>query len=242
MKHLSQLDPAWKNVKIGESSLTVGNYGCTLACLSMISSVFGPFKTPEQLAKMKHLFTGLGHPQGAGMVLWKEFAKEIEHIGSIQRVYSHDEGLFARAIAEERKEVMIEVEYQGTAWARHWVVAVQALGGGDYIIIDPIGGVERRLKSRYKKILGGAVVTADETWQKTTSDESLDPTFAKELAKRTYPFFLQTESRGELWYVDEDGKREHITPERFETFAREFIEKYATGISNKDLQKVPLKK
>lgn len=50
IKYLSQQDPRWRDIKIGNSQYTVGNYGCALTCISMVSDYFGCFQDPGQLA------------------------------------------------------------------------------------------------------------------------------------------------------------------------------------------------
>ena len=74
-------------------------------------------------------------------------------------------------------------------------------------------------------------------WIKEDTEE-LDPQFAKELGNRPYPFFLQVEEHGELWWVSEDGHRTYLHPENILNWMKE----NATGISNKDLQKIPEQK
>lgn len=59
-KYLSQRDLKWKAVKIGNSSVDVGHYGCLLTCISMASYLFGEYKTPDVIAKKVELFSNDG--------------------------------------------------------------------------------------------------------------------------------------------------------------------------------------
>jgi len=50
----SQQDPAWKSVKIGSSSETIGHVGCALTSVAMLVSGHGYVETPKTLnAKLK---------------------------------------------------------------------------------------------------------------------------------------------------------------------------------------------
>ena len=50
----SQQDPAWKAVKIGSSSETIGHVGCALTSVAMLVSGHGYPETPKTLnAKLK---------------------------------------------------------------------------------------------------------------------------------------------------------------------------------------------
>jgi len=62
--------------------------------------------------------------------------------------------------------------------------------------------------------------------------------FGKKLADRDYPFAIQTERHGELWYFHPNGEREYLSPQNI----LKFIQRNAFGISNNDLEKVKIKK
>tara|TARA_R100001530_G_scaffold95923_1_gene66731 strand:- start:2493 stop:3155 length:663 start_codon:yes stop_codon:yes gene_type:complete len=63
---------------------------------------------------------------------------------------------------------------------------------------------------------------------------TVDWEFAKKHAGK---FFLQVQEHGEIWWIDPDGKKHFIggTPEEM----LEFVKKWATGITNSDLNKFP---
>lgn len=65
---------------------------------------------------------------------------------------------------------------------------------------------------------------------------SIDEKFAAELAARPWPFFLQVEAHGELWYVTPEGERVYMHPDEI----MQVMRKFATGISDEDLKKVPI--
>ena len=68
-------------------------------------------------------------------------------------------------------------------------------------------------------------------------ESEIDMDFAKSLARQKWGFYLQVEAHGELWAVDEDGYCEYIHPDNL----MEWLQSNAVGISNEDLNKVPIK-
>lgn len=65
----------------------------------------------------------------------------------------------------------------------------------------------------------------------------IDDNFAKALGKRPYPFFIQVEQNGELWFVHESGVREYLHPDNILAFVR----RHAVGITDKDLNRITIK-
>jgi len=47
MKIFSQIDPLWKNDKLGSCSDTIGTSGCKITCYGMIAD-----KTPQEINKI----------------------------------------------------------------------------------------------------------------------------------------------------------------------------------------------
>jgi len=45
----SQLDPKWKNQKLGTSSVTIKNFGCLVSVMAMVACYYGKKETPETL-------------------------------------------------------------------------------------------------------------------------------------------------------------------------------------------------
>ncbi len=231
MKYLSQLDRAWSADTMGASNLTIGGWGCTTTCLSMASDYFGNYKSPKDFASVDSLYTK------SGLVLWGEFVKAMPNVAGYERIYWDDVTKFAAAVERPNQVALLEVAFPGTSYGRHWVIATDYIGNRDFMVIDPLGGIERRLRSRYPVVLGGVILTARPEW-KSTPVVVGDAEYGKTLARRKLGFYLQVEERGELWAIDETGTREYIHPDNF----MEWLQKNAVGISNADLSKVPLKK
>lgn len=103
---------------------------------------------------------------------------------------------------------------------------------------SPVDGVVRHASfNEWKDRKGKKYGWGWHVWIEEDHDE-IDEKFAMELGHRPYPFFLQVEENGELWFVSEDGQRTYLHPENIITWMRE----HATGISNRDLQKIPIEK
>lgn len=49
IQYESQRDPKWANILMAGSQLTIGNYGCAVTCLSMLSDYYGCKQTPDQI-------------------------------------------------------------------------------------------------------------------------------------------------------------------------------------------------
>ena len=50
IKYLSQRDPAWSSILLNGSDLTIGNFGCAITCISMLSDYYGCKVTPDKIA------------------------------------------------------------------------------------------------------------------------------------------------------------------------------------------------
>lgn len=102
-------------------------------------------------------------------------------------------------------------------------------------VLSPVDGVVRHANfNEWTDKKGKKYGWGWHVWIEEEHDE-IDEKFAMELGHRPYPFFLQVEEHGELWFVSEDGKRTYIHPDNL----MEWLVKHAQGISNKDLQRIP---
>ena len=132
----SQQDPAWKSVKIGKSSETIGHVGCALTCAGMLVSGHGYPETPRTLnAKLKArggfvdasiiwgAVTGI-YPQIVyrSLVLCRDTAAPLAQI---------DAALAAG------QPVLVEVDSSPRAGLQtHWVVLYKKQDD-DYLMLDP---------------------------------------------------------------------------------------------------------
>lgn len=143
MIKLSQRDSRWASTKIGYSSITVGRYGCTLTCISMLSDYFGCFLDPKRLASEILKFTK------DGLILWGSVTSKIPCMEFEKRLYKRDDAEIDLSLKDPKKAVILQVELY------HWVVALRKLPLGVYLIADPWTGTVR-LSTAYKNISGSA--------------------------------------------------------------------------------------
>ncbi len=133
---ISQQDPKWKNTKLGNSSLTIGAYGCALTSVAMFLSGFDYEEDPATLnAKMKSNggFVNAAIVWGAISVLYPKIKYKnliicrdtdapIDMIGNATRA---------------GQPVLLEVDNSPKSGLQaHWVVAYEK-AGKDFLILDP---------------------------------------------------------------------------------------------------------
>lgn len=144
MVKLSQQDARWAQVKLGQSNLTVGRYGCTTTCLSMLSEYFGAFKTPAQLAgSLKYTPDGLIIWQSLPSVLPFKIEKRITFFSPMDIEIS---------LKDPNKGVILNVNN-----GAHWVLATYKIPFTNklYMTNDPWTGTSRA-SFAYKNIVGSA--------------------------------------------------------------------------------------
>lgn len=141
MKLLSQRDPRWAALKIGASNLTIGRYGCTLTCMSMLTDYFDHWGSPEQIAGHDEWFTK------DGLVNWK--ALKLKAMSFEKRLYGRNDAEIVKSLNDPNKAVILQVENY------HWVVCLGKDIFGRYRIADPWFGDKASI-NRYKSITGSA--------------------------------------------------------------------------------------
>ena len=144
IKPLSQRDPKWSLNKLGISDLTVGRYGCTTTCISMLSEYFKCYQRPDQLATKTLNYTK------DGLILWKSI-DNLAHMKFEKRLYGRNDAEIMESLKDPNKAVIFEVE------RRHWVTAIRKNRfSNSYKVIDPWFGDYCRVDGRYKGITGSA--------------------------------------------------------------------------------------
>ncbi|MDE2104273.1 MAG: hypothetical protein KGL39_43955 [Patescibacteria group bacterium] len=131
--------------------MTVGFYGCTTTCLSMLSDYFGCYVSPDQLAHNAHNYT----PDG--LIVWSNLL--FGHMAFVQRDFNPTtDGIFL-ALAGKDTAVMLEVQL---AKGKHWLVGARnpypwEFGHkGDFRAADPWTGKYIWVKQTYGNITGAA--------------------------------------------------------------------------------------
>lgn len=128
MKLLSQRDPEWANITLGESKETLGESGCVVTDLAMLSDWYaryrnsGEYRTPGYLAK--HLeFT----PDG--LIYWNSIKKRLG-FKFTWRFYRYDEARILPALAGKNTACLLRL-YDGAK--THWVVGIRKVGNYYYV-------------------------------------------------------------------------------------------------------------
>ena len=152
MKYLSQRDNQWAQVSLGRSRATVGRYGCTTTCISMLTDYFGYWHSPKDLAKEIIQYTY--HPkypkQSEGLILWPS-VDNTKCMKFEKRLYGRKDDEILISLADPKKAVIFEVN------GCHWVVGVKkTMFGNDYWIIDPWDGKKKTLTEGKYRITGSA--------------------------------------------------------------------------------------
>lgn len=135
----SQRYPQWATQKLGDSSLTLGRYGCTTTCIADLSTYFGDNLTPLQVEqKIKYI---------QGLVIWSSCV--FSKFAFERREYGRNDQNIALALKDPNKAVILNV-----ASGSHWVVAT----GGTvlYSIADPWFGDKSTMKRYGNDITGAA--------------------------------------------------------------------------------------
>lgn len=166
IKYLSQRDPRWSNIKLGGGNLTVGRYGCTTTCLSMLSDFFGCYQDPGQIAtNLKNYvpndsnisWTGLDFPTFS--FRWREgnmLSKNPNDV-NIEVIKAYLANVNEK-YADDRA-VILEVS-DGS----HWVVGLWETYDKDILAIDPWTGRTCEVFKDYKNITGASLFVK---WDKT---------------------------------------------------------------------------
>lgn len=150
MQTLSQRDAKWSSFRIGRTWLTVGRWGCTLTGVSMLSSFYGCYKSPKELAAIPWLF------DSQGKILWtalsKVFGGRIKF--EIRRYGKDAKAITNSVLGSPKTSVLLEVANKS-----HWVVCTGTYGN-DFYCIDPIDGQRKLVLKTFKNITGSAHLTS----------------------------------------------------------------------------------
>lgn len=142
MQIFSQRDPRWRGALVGKSGRTLGQIGCLVTGLAMLSDYFKPTRNPFEMLQMLK-FTD------DGRVYWSSV--HFENWEFYKRVYGREQAQILRHIKDPNLAVILEVANKS-----HWVVAtgVQYFTGA-IRIADPLFG-DRSTVRRYQNNITGA--------------------------------------------------------------------------------------
>jgi len=147
MQSFCQRDPRWNDLKLGESCLTLGRFGCTTTAIADLSTYFGDNFTPELVAKTVTYTKD-------GLIIWQSCV--FPHFQFSSREYGRNDKQLKNALYDPNQAVILQVN-KGS----HWVVLVGTLIGrfGYYTIADPWFGDRTSIKRYNDDITGAAYFT-----------------------------------------------------------------------------------
>jgi len=146
MKLVWQRDPKWRNKRIGQSNLTIGNYGCTISCLSMFSDWYKGYKDPSWMSE------NLKFTQD-GKLLWQSITQSSLPMKFVYRYYKRDDKKILEILKSKDGVCLIEVN------RNHWVALVGYSRIYGFKVNDPYYNDTIYLNRRYKLITGFAEIT-----------------------------------------------------------------------------------
>ncbi len=179
-QNLYQNDEKWKSIKLGNSSETIGSWGCLLTSVTMILNAIGYNETPETVnEKMKKA----GGFQGALFMpsflpyVWSNCAyRDMQPCESSVPIAQIDAAVAAG------KPVILQVDWNKQKGIQTHFVLVKEKKGNDYVLYDPYKysgdgpNKEVLLTSRYK--YNGAKLESEISavlWFDSYSTELPDP-------------------------------------------------------------------
>jgi len=139
---LSQRDPRWSFKTIGQSRLTIGDQGCVITDLAMLSDWYGLYRDPSWMAKRLQFTPG-------GLLLWQSITESELPFRFVWRFYKYNEDWILPALKSNTGACLLQIR------SNHWVVGIRKIGSY-YWVADP-WDAKRKLISK-SIITGGAVM------------------------------------------------------------------------------------
>ncbi|HLO32032.1 MAG TPA: C39 family peptidase [Anaerolineales bacterium] len=154
-QNLYQNDEKWKNTRLGNSSETIGSWGCLLTSVTMMLNGIGYNETPESVNdKMKKAggFQGALFIPGYLSYIWPNSAyRDMQPCENSSAPIAQIDAAVAAG-----KPVVLQVDWNKQAGIQTHFVLVKEKKGNDYVLYDPYkyGGdgpdKEVLLTTRYK--------------------------------------------------------------------------------------------
>lgn len=204
----SQNDSRWKNILLGfntDSKYTIGNYGCLITCLAMVSSYYGEENTPLEIndkLKAKNGFVS------DGLYIWNAIEKilDIKENSFVTPTLLTDIQMNdIKTQIDNGYPVMLCIDAvpSTSALDMHFVLATayNPSDENDFTIVDPWDGQEKSLK----KYLGFLKPSARKTIERYTVYIGNVPQFSNlQETKITWDDF-EGKRKTVAWYVYEWG-------------------------------------
>ena len=144
MQTLSQRDARWAKVHVGPTTATVGDIGCALTGVSMLSDYFGEFKDPGTIARLPGLF------DTRGRILWGVLPRYFKRFKPVARHQGRDDRLIQAILSDPKRACLLEVNNH-----KHWVLPTRGTWATDgYLAADPWTGKPCSVLEDYSNITG----------------------------------------------------------------------------------------
>ena len=147
----SQRDKRWCGDKLGNSNLSLGDYGCTTVCLSLVNNKFGANCVPSDVAAHKDWYTD------SGLLLWNQLSMQNAVFEPNGRVYSYNDVTVRSYIKSPEKAVILEVQLP--KGGKHWLFGYSISIFGRVMCIDPWTGTVVDIIKKYGVPTGAAYFT-----------------------------------------------------------------------------------
>jgi hypothetical protein len=163
-QNLYQNDDKWKNTKLGNSSETIGSWGCLLTSVTMMLNGIGYSETPETVNDKMRAAGGF---QGAFFIpsvlpyVWPNCVyRDMQPCDSVPAPIAQIDAAVAAG-----KPVILQVDWNKQAGVQTHFVLVKEKKGNDYVLYDPYkysgDGPDKEvlLTTRYK--YNGALIASE---------------------------------------------------------------------------------
>ena len=154
-QNLYQNDDKWKNVKLGNSSISMGEWGCLLTSVTMLLNGIGYNETPETVNDKMKRAGGFQDALFIPSVVPRVWSNCVYR--TMQNCESYPAPLAQiDAALEAGKPVILQVDWSKQVGVQTHFVLVKEKKGNDYVIYDPYKyggdgpGKDVLLTSRYK--------------------------------------------------------------------------------------------
>lgn len=126
---LSQRDTRWAKEKLGHSDLTIGSYGCTLTCITMLAGLTDVLDTNNRMKK----YGGFSGP----LIYWSQVPQALKNLTFIGRYKIYNNDVVRDWVYNKKTPVIVEVDAGpiGSPQMSHFVLYI-----GDGKLVDPWAG------------------------------------------------------------------------------------------------------
>jgi len=137
---LSQLDPRWKDKKLGTSASSIGNYGCALVCVTLLANYYtGQNLTPDEMNAKLVAANGFANKN---LMKWEALSAIFPQITFDRRIDCPDSPAPLETVDQylgAGKPVIALVDYNpATKEIEQHFVLIVGKDAGDYFIADPM--------------------------------------------------------------------------------------------------------